>query len=198
MIDIQSVQRWRKVGIIVGGIFLLACAMFVRTWPLLEYPAEQLGLVAIAACVIGRAWCSLYIGGRKKYEIVSTGPYSISRNPLYVFSFIGAFGIGAQSSLTVGGVFALACWLVFRIVVSREERFLTDAFGSQYEAYRARTPRFLPDLRLWRGEAEVLIQPKFFVRTVLDGSVFLLALPLFEAFERLQSLQGFHTVLQLP
>lgn len=198
MIDIQSVQRWRKVGIIVAGMLLLFGAAFVRPWSWLEYPAEQLGLVAIAACIIGRAWCSLYIGGRKKHEIVSKGPYSVSRNPLYVFSFVGAFGIGAQSSLTVGVVFAFACWLVFRIVVGREERFLTDAFGSHYEAYRARTPRFLPDPRLWKDEAEVRVRPEFFIRTILDGSVFLLALPLFEAVEGLQALDGFHTLVRLP
>lgn len=198
MIDIQAVQRWRKVGIVVGGILLLACSIFVGTWPVLEYPAEQLGLIAIAICIIGRAWCSLYIGGRKKQEVVSIGPYSVSRNPLYVFSFIGAFGIGAQSSLAVGGVFAVACWLVFRVVVHKEERFLSEAFGLQYESYRDRTPRFLPDPALWRDDQEVLVRPAFFVQTIWDGSFFLLALPIFEAMEGIQRLSGFHTVVQLP
>ncbi|QIH73054.1 isoprenylcysteine carboxylmethyltransferase family protein [Brevundimonas mediterranea] len=198
MIDIQSVQRWRKGGILVGGVLLLGCTMFITPWPSLDHPAEQLGLVAIAVCVIGRAWCSLYIGGRKKQEIVSTGPYSVSRNPLYVFSFIGAFGMGAQSGLTVGIAFAFACWVVFRIVVDWEERFLTDAFGRPYEDYRNSTPRFLPDPSLWRDDAEVVVRPAFFIRTIRDGSVFLLALPLFEAIEAIQRFQGFHTLVQLP
>ena len=135
----------------------------------------------------------------KKQEIVAAGPYSICRNPLYVFSFIGAFGVGALSgSLSVAFVFTLICWLVFRIVVAREEGYLTEAFGAPYQAYCARTPRFLPNPALWRDEAEVLIRPAFFVRTVRDGLVFLLALPLFEALERLQHLGWFDAILQLP
>ncbi|MFA4940430.1 isoprenylcysteine carboxylmethyltransferase family protein [Brevundimonas sp.] len=198
-IDIQSVQRWRKAGILVGGLLLVGCTTLVAPLPVLEHPVEQLGLIAILVCIVGRAWCSLYIGGRKKQEIVSAGPYSVSRNPLYVFSFIGAFGIGAQSgSFSIGLIFAFACWVVFRIVVGREERFLTDAFGSQYQNYRERTPRFLPKPSLWRDEAEVLVRPVFFVRTVCDGFFFLLAVPLFGALEQLQRLGGFGAVVPLP
>ncbi|NWE52823.1 MULTISPECIES: isoprenylcysteine carboxylmethyltransferase family protein [unclassified Brevundimonas] len=199
MIDIQSVQRWRKLFIAACLLALLAWTTLVTAVPALEHPVEHLGLVAIMACIIGRSWCSLYIGGRKKQEIVAAGPYSICRNPLYVFSFIGAFGVGALSgSLSVAFVFTLICWLVFRIVVAREEGYLTEAFGAPYQAYCARTPRFLPNPALWRDEAEVLIRPAFFVRTVRDGLVFLLALPLFEALERLQHLGWFDAILQLP
>lgn len=103
LIDIASVQRWRKLFIAAGLFALLAWTALVKAQPQLEHPVEHLGLIAIMVCVLGRAWCSLYIGGRKKQEIVTCGPYSLCRNPLYVFSFIGAFGIGAQTgSLTVG------------------------------------------------------------------------------------------------
>ena len=150
-------------------------------------------------CVLGRAWCSLYIGGRKKQEIVTSGPYSLCRNPLYVFSFIGAFGIGAQTgSLTVGATFAVACWIVFRIVASREESFLTSAFGETYRSYVVRTPRFVPNLRLWRDEAELSVRPAFFRRTVRDGLVFLLALPVFEGLEHLQNLGWLDALIALP
>lgn len=198
-IDIQAVQRLRKVTILGGGLLLAATTLTVTFIPVLEHAVEHVGLIAIMVCIIGRSWCSLYIGGRKKQEIVSSGPYSISRNPLYVFSFIGAFGIGCQTgSVTVGAIFALAAWMVFRLVVSREEAFLTDGFGAPYRSYVARTPRFLPNPRLWRDESELTIRPAFFVRTVLDGLVFLLALPLFEALERLQHLGLVRVLLRLP
>ncbi|HEY9212134.1 MAG TPA: isoprenylcysteine carboxylmethyltransferase family protein, partial [Ancylobacter sp.] len=46
------------------------------------------GLCLIMAAVIGRLWATLYIGGRKNASLVTAGPYSITRNPLYCFSII--------------------------------------------------------------------------------------------------------------
>lgn len=199
LIDIAAVQRWRKLFIAAALFALLTWTALVKAQPALEHPVEHLGLIAIMACVIGRAWCSLYIGGRKKQEIVSSGPYSLCRNPLYVFSFVGAFGVGAQTgSLSVGVTFAVACWAVFRIVAAREETFLKTAFGDEYRAYCARTPRFMPDLRLWRDETELAVRPAFFLRTVRDGFVFLLALPVFEGLEHLQNLGWLDAMISLP
>ena len=197
--DLARVQRWRKLFILVGLFALITWTALVEPTPVLEHPVEHLGLIAIMLCVIGRAWCSLYIGGRKKQEIVSAGPYSLCRNPLYLFSFIGAFGIGAQTgSATVGLGFALACWIVFRTVVGREEAYLSETFGEVYDDYRRRTPRFWPDLRAWRDEPELSVRPAFFLRTVRDGLVFLLAMPVFESLERLQQIGWFDAVLRLP
>jgi protein-S-isoprenylcysteine O-methyltransferase Ste14 len=199
LIDIAAVQRWRKLFIAAGLFALLTWTALVKAQPWLEHPVEHLGLVAIMVCVLGRAWCSLYIGGRKKQEIVASGPYSLCRNPLYVFSFIGAFGVGAQTgSLSVGAVFAIACWLVFRVVTAREETFLASTFGAAYRAYLARTPRFLPNPRLWRDETELSVRPAFFLRTVRDGLVFLLALPVFEGLEHLQNLGWLDALVSLP
>lgn len=199
MVDIQRVQLWRKYILAAGLAVMLAWTATVRAVPYLEHPVEHLGLVSILACILGRAWCSLYIGGRKKQEIVDVGPYSISRNPLYVFSFLGAFGVGAQTgSLVVAVVFAAAAYGVFRVVVGREEAFLVQAFGPPYEAYVSSTPRFLPNLSLWRDADVLSIRPVFFLRTVRDGLVFLLAVPVFESLELLQRAGGFPSLFQLP
>jgi len=199
MVDIQRVQLWRKYILAAGLAVMLAWTATVRAVPYLEHPVEHLGLVCILACILGRAWCSLYIGGRKKQEIVDAGPYSISRNPLYVFSFVGAFGVGAQTgSLVVAVVFAAAAYGVFRVVVGREEAFLVQAFGPPYEAYVSSTPRFLPNLSLWRDADVLSIRPVFFLRTVRDGLVFLLAVPVFESLELLQRAGGFTSLFQLP
>lgn len=199
MVDIQRVQLWRKYILAAGLAVMLAWTATVQAVPYLEHPVEHLGLVSILACILGRAWCSLYIGGRKKQEIVDVGPYSISRNPLYVFSFLGAFGVGAQTgSLVVAVVFAAAAYGVFRVVVGREEAFLVQAFGPPYEAYVSSTPRFLPNLSLWRDADVLSIRPVFFLRTVRDGLVFLLAVPVFESLELLQRAGGFTSLFQLP
>ncbi|KQY90015.1 isoprenylcysteine carboxyl methyltransferase [Brevundimonas sp. Root1423] len=160
---------------------------------------EALGLALIGICIVGRSWCSLYIGGRKKAEIVDRGPYSISRNPLYVFSFIGAFGMGAQTgSVVMAGLFAIIAFLVFYATVRREEDWLKATFGPVYERYLASTPRFWPDFRRWRDLETLEIRPVLFLTTLRDGLAFLLVIPLFEALEHAQDVGWVHAMFTLP
>lgn len=192
-LSLDIVQRRRKwfAGFVLA--ILLAFVASVRSVTAFQGKwhegVEALGVALIILAIVGRGWCSLYIGGRKKAEIVDHGPYSVTRNPLYVFSFIGAFGIGAQTgSLVVGAVFALAAFLVFLRTVGREEAWLAEHFGGTYEAYRARTPRFWPDVSRWRDAEELAVRPVFFLRTLRDGLTFLAAIPVMEGIEHLQAI----------
>lgn len=191
-LSLDVVQRRRKwfAGLVLATLLVLVASVrsvgaFHGEW---HEGVEALGLALIILAIVGRAWCSLYIGGRKKAEIVDRGPYSMTRNPLYVFSFIGAFGVGAQTgSLVLGAVFALAAFLVFLRTVGREEAWLSEHFGQTYETYRDRTPRFWPDVSLWRDADELTVRPAFFLRTLRDGLTFLAAIPVMEGIEHLQA-----------
>lgn len=60
-------------------ILALPAALFIGSiWPArttLHHKAiEWIGVVLIFICIFGRSWCSLYIGGRKKTELVTRGP----------------------------------------------------------------------------------------------------------------------------
>ncbi len=203
LFDIQKVQKLRKAALVVGLLALVAFGFVNQsTWGVegaLHEAVEAVGLGLILICIVGRAWCSLYIGGRKKAEIVQAGPYSISRNPLYVFSFFGAFGVGAQTgSITLAVLFLLLTYVVFLTVVKREEAWLAEAHGATYADYCARTPRFGPDFSKWRDEAELSIRPAFFLRTLRDGLVFLIAVPLFESVEKIQAAGWLHVLIHLP
>ena len=202
-LELGAVQRIRKAAVLVALLGLVGSSLVTQSidgvngvW---HERVEAAGFVAMILSIVGRAWCSLYIGGRKKAEIVDRGPYSISRNPLYVFSFIGAFGIGAQSgSITIGLGFVLAAMVVFYLTVQREERFLQHEFGAVYAAYKARTPRFWPRFSLWRDEDQLTVRPTLFVTTIRDGLVFLLAIPVFELIDTGQATGWLHVVAHLP
>ena len=201
--DLQRVQKIRKLAVLLALVGLVGVSLVTQSidgtkgeW---HERVEAIGLVAIVLSIVGRAWCSLYIGGRKKSEIVDRGPYSISRNPLYMFSYIGAFGIGAQSGgVTIGFAFVLAAMAVFYVTVKREEAYLEREFGAVYAAYKARTPRFWPRLSLWRDEEQLTIRPALFVTTILDGLIFLLAIPVFELIDIGQASGGLHVIAHLP
>lgn len=201
--DLQAVQKLRKVAVLLVGLVLIGATLFTQSpdgtdgrW---HEMVEWAGLGAILLAIVGRAWCSLYIGGRKKAEIVDRGPYSLSRNPLYVFSFIGAFGIGAQTGqLTIAVLFVVVGWLIFRATVHKEEAWLMDRFGDVYAAYTARTPRFWPRFRAWRDEDELTIRPAFFLLTLRDGLAFLIAIPLFESIDVAQAEGWLRVLAHLP
>jgi len=160
---------------------------------------EAIGFGFIVIGIVGRMWCTLYIGGRKAAEIVTTGPYSVSRNPLYVFSTLAAAGVGAQTgSVPIAVLFLVGCAAAFHIVIAREESFLKDEFGPAYGRYLATVPRFLPKPSLFRDEAELRVQTKLIYRTLTDGLVFFVAMPIFELIELAQESGLVPVVLRLP
>lgn len=184
---LHRVQLARKLVLL--GLILALTVLAVFSRPLLsdmvwECVLKVGGVVMILGAIAGRGWCSLYIGGRKKASLVDLGPYSISRNPLYVFNVIGAVGIGTQTgSLMLALLFGALAVGVFQLTVRREEAWLSQAFGPAYRVYRNRTPRFWPDFRRWRDAETLEVRPRFFLLTLRDGLVFLLAVPIFVAVE---------------
>ena len=106
---------------------------------------NALGFVLIVVAAFGRIWSSLYISGYKEDRIVTEGPYAIIRNPLYVFSFLGAIGLGlATANLLILAVIASTFLLYYPLVVFAEERNLRHKFGQEFVAYMHQVPRFLP------------------------------------------------------
>lgn len=199
--QVQHARKWR-----LRGLFLLVLVPLVLTdsywyahgsW---VYPViEWVGTALIVVCILGRTWCSLYIGGRKKRELVTVGPYSLARNPLYVFTLLGAFGIGSQSgSLLVGSLFAAVTLFVFARVVRDEEAFLRREFPVEFAAYAARVPRFWPRFREWRDVDELVVKPRLIWRTFGDASLFLLSIPIADLLETLQRQGSVPVLLLLP
>ncbi|GLK50125.1 sodium:proton antiporter [Brevundimonas intermedia] len=200
--DLRRVQRVRKAVLAVAILAFLLVAAVTR--PLLNEGAltgllPGIGVLALFTAIIGRAWCSLYIGGRKTREIVATGPYSISRNPLYVFSFLAAFGVGAQTgSLVLAAAAVGLAVVILGATIRREEAWLSSAFGEAYGAYSARTPRFWPRWSAWRDDTLLEIRPARFVTTLLDGAFMLMAVPVMAGLARARATGIVPTWLVLP
>lgn len=199
---IARVQRVRKVALLTALVAIIGLAAVTGRTFWSDAAIEGFraaGLVLIGVAIMGRAWCSLYIGGRKTAEIVDRGPYSVSRNPLYLFSFVGALGMGLQTgSLALAGLFVAIAVGVFFATVKREEAWLGAAFGETYDAYRARTPRFWPRFSGWRDVETLEIRPDRFLMTLADGSALLLAVPIFAALGWLHAMGWVDAVFRLP
>lgn len=80
-------------------------------------------------------------------ELVTTGPYAIVRNPMYLghLIFLGGLVALTRSPVALAGVFLQATRFVDR--VAADERRLADRFGHRYVEYLEAVPRWLPAIR---------------------------------------------------
>jgi protein-S-isoprenylcysteine O-methyltransferase Ste14 len=108
--------------------------------------AMSVALFAWASRTMGRNW-SIVARTRSDHELVTTGPFAYTRHPIYaamaLLLIALAIGLGNEWRLIVTlPLYALGTWLR----IAEEEKLLRDAFGADYDAYAARTKRFVPGL----------------------------------------------------
>lgn len=201
--SLDKYQRMRRlllaVLLLAVLVVLLFCQSIFPPETLIHEVIEITGVVLIVLGIAGRLWSTLYIGGKKSASVVTDGPYSITRNPLYVFSSVAAAGVGAQTgSILIALGCGLACAAAFHLVILREEKFLAANLGPDYAAYLARVPRFVPDLSLYHEGDPMGFKPKRLLVTLVDGMVFLLALPLFEIIDAAQLSGALPVLFRMP
>ncbi len=140
------------------------------------------GAILVFFGALGRLWSILYIGGRKSAKVVSDGPYSICRHPLYLFSTLATLGFALMlQSLIFAVVLTLVVFLVLMATAANEEGNLRQAFGPAYDDYAKTTPRIVPRLSKFRSAAEVTFNVRTLRVNFADALVFLALIPVAEA-----------------
>jgi len=184
-----SFEQWRKpvsrvlaLGVIVGALFTTSAfnGTTVGEW------MEMSGFVLLMLAALGRIWCALYIAGRKNAVLCTSGPYALSRNPLYFFSLVGVvgFGVALQSAIATAvlcGAFGAYYWFVIR----DEEQRLAQLFGADYASYVATVPRFFPKLAKPERIESYVVAPKVLERALTEVFWFLFAIVILELLELL-------------
>lgn len=200
-VDIGAVQPARRARLLLTVVVvLLAFTFSTSRWSdPLRATIESIGLALLLVCIGGRTWCALYIGGRQTRELVTAGPYSLCRNPLYLFSIVGAVGVGAQvGTIAIAVLAGLLTWAAHVPAVAHEEHRLLATHGDRYRAYRARVPRFLPRLSGWQNAQGLDVRPRAVIKTFMDACWFLAAVPLAVLIEYLQNTGAIRVFLHLP
>ena len=135
----RFLQKWR---VRLGHIFALVLLFFAR-------PTPALAAAGTALVLLGEGLRILSAGYIEKDSVISRGgPYAFVRNPLYVGSFVMYLGMCvAAGSLMITAVYLPLFLCVYYATIFREEQFLREKFGAQYDDYVRRVPRFVPRLR---------------------------------------------------
>jgi len=177
-------------------IFCLALVLFTKEMIATNWGEgwheifDMLGYLLVSLCVIGRIYCTAFLGGYKNAELVTHGPFSMSRNPLYFCSFLGACGIALMSNHIVLMVaLPLLFCVVYFSLIRREEAYLVTQFGDSYQRYCKTTPRFSPNFWRYHAPQTVPMYPKYLLNGIKDGLLWFLALPFFEWVEYLHEAQ---------
>ena len=111
------------------------------------------GSVMVALGLFIRIWATRHIGRRipRRYKhgrrprLVSTGPYYLVRNPLYIGNIVVMMGFCVLSELLWFMPFLFAyLFFLYSLIVRYEEYKLSIFFGKEYEIYRQKVPRWIP------------------------------------------------------
>ena len=100
--------------------------------------------VFLAQLGMGASW-RIGVSDEQSTELVTTGWFSVVRNPIYSAMIVGwtGFALLVPTWLSIAAVFVIAFGLELQ-VRAVEEPYLVRAHGGAFRAYAARVGRFVP------------------------------------------------------
>jgi len=125
-------------------------------WSVLALPAwvRWAGVLVGIVCLPFLVWIHRTMGRyyldrlelRDDHELITDGPFSRIRNPMYLVLLTFAVAMGLVTSYLLNLLFSLITIASMNLVVSQEEEMMLERFGDEYREYKRRTGRFLPRL----------------------------------------------------
>jgi protein-S-isoprenylcysteine O-methyltransferase Ste14 len=114
----------------------------------LRWAGFALGLASLALwtwtqAALGKEW-SPQLQLREEHHLVTTGPYSRVRHPLYTAMLGWGTALALVTANWVFVLLAVAMIAGLAARVPREEQMMIEEFGDQYREYMKRTGRFFP------------------------------------------------------
>ena len=156
----EADERGAKVSFPPPAVFLgalligVAIGQWVRSAPIGLPRALSIGvgilIVGAAIALVASAWTLFTRTGQDPKpwaptpELIFSGPYRFTRNPMYVSMTLLQIGLGfVLNNLWVVALALPALLVVHVIAVVPEEAYLSEKFGDGYRAYLTRVRRYL-------------------------------------------------------
>jgi len=139
-------------GLFMSSIIILTAViyLFPQLYPQNQMLDDVLDFIGVLALFKGLFLRTVARGFKKQFSnqshgLVTSGPYSLTRNPMYLGTYL--IGVGFILMLWPWwGVlfFSAAFYMRFRIQIRTEEEFLQQTFGEEYTKYCQAVPRIFP------------------------------------------------------
>jgi len=143
----------------VPVLTILAGVVLDRVWPIgsgLALPTPErywVGGLIVVGSILGLGWWSVRLFRRTGQNenpwkptpaIVASGPFRITRNPMYLQMALVCIGFAVLlSSVWILLLTPVCAWLLQRFAILPEEAYLERKFGDAYRAYKGRVRRWL-------------------------------------------------------
>ena len=127
-----------RLRVTAGFVMVAAFAVFSRPDP----ASLAIGLPISAAGLALRAWAAGHLA--KDQRLATSGPYSFTRNPLYLGTLVTALGLAAAArSLGLAILFTTLFIFVYLPAIELEEQHLRNILPG-YEEFATRVPILFP------------------------------------------------------
>lgn len=152
MTDRPNTIPWPPLIVAAVAIAALALGRILPVpLPLPRLPG--IAITAIGLCLDAAAALTMYrqraniLPHRAATALVTSGPFALSRNPIYLGNTILLIGLAlALHDAWFLPAAALEVWLVTILAIRREEAHLAARFGPAWDDYRRRVPRWIRPL----------------------------------------------------
>jgi len=179
-----------RIAAVIGLFFLCSTQSYWETKnETLTFFLFFIGMILVAIASLGRMWCSLYIAGYKDNKLITEGPYSICRNPLYFFSMIGVVGIGCSTeTFTFPIVFIILFALYYPFIIKSEEKRLKQLFAVEFEEYTKRVPAFFPRFSTFEEPEKYSVKPVVYRKHIFSALWFIWIVGIIEVIEGMREI----------
>ena len=164
--DGDRLFRWRSylplalLPVVIAGVVTTAPPFSTRVaerlWEVLSVIVALAGLAlrvwAVGSAPSGTSERSTV--NPRASELRTTGPYSLVRHPLYIANGLMALGLSLFPGIWyLPIVLVLATGLYYERIAIREESFLADWFGAEFDAWSSRVPACWPSFAAYTRSA---------------------------------------------
>ncbi len=154
-----AASRILRVFIFLIAIVLLSIPriplpwLYLQLWPAGLWPF-WLGVAVTIAGLLFAVWAREHLGRnwsrsvtiKQDHELITTGPYSVVRHPIYTGILAGFLGMAIAISQVRGFIAFALVFLALLLKLRMEEQYMRSQFGETYATYARQTSALVPYL----------------------------------------------------
>lgn len=154
-----AASRILRVFIFLIAIALLSMTRIPLPWLYLQLWSAGLwpfwlGAAVTIAGLLFAVWARVHLGRnwsrsvtlKQDHELITTGPYTLVRHPIYTGILTGFLGMAIAISQVRGFIVCVLVFVAFWIKLRMEEQWMRSQFGEVYDRYAHRTAALVPYL----------------------------------------------------